>query len=100
MQRDDSRTESVLDNMSSDSSNPWSSELVLAEVVEKSSSINDVVMINGRQLSQLMVACFYGNPDYVQDLLAVPGIKVDLQNEEGLHALMCACAYGHTQAAQ
>ena len=78
----------------------WLDELLLAEAVEKCSGINDMAVINGRQLSQLMVACYHGNPDYVQDLLEVPEIKVDLQNDEGCHALICACAYGHTQVIQ
>ncbi len=47
-----------------------------------------------------MVACLYGNPDHVQDLLEVPGIKIDLQNDEGHHALMCACEQGHIQVAE
>ena len=95
--------------MSSDSNNhpcgdelvhSWDNELVLAEAVEKCTGINDIAVINGQQLSKLMVACYHGNPDYVQDLLEVPGIKVDLQNSEGLHALMCACECGHTRVAQ
>lgn len=44
-----------------------------------------------------MVACLHGNPKYVQDLLKVPGIKVDLQNDRGLHALMCACGLGQIE---
>ena len=75
------------------------SELTLAGAMEKCTSINDMVMINGNQLSQLMVACYLGNPDYVQDLLEVPGIEIDLQNDEGHHALACACAHGHTEVA-
>ena len=78
----------------------WSDETVLALAVEKSSDINSLVEINGVQVSQLMVACFHGNSDYVKDLLEVPGIKTDLQNDEGIHALMCACLLGHTEIAQ
>ena len=79
-------------------SDPWSDELVLAEAVEKCADINSLVMIKGRQLSQLMVACYYGNMDY---LLKDPGVTVDLQNNaEGQHALLCACEQGHTEIAQ
>ena len=75
----------------------WSDETVLALAVEKSSDINSLVDINGRQVSHLMVACFHGNSDYVKDLLEVPGIKTNLQNEEGVQ---CACELGHTEIAQ
>ena len=78
----------------------WSSELVLAEAMAKCGHINDLAVINGRELSQLMAACYHGNPDYVQDLLKVPNVKVDLQSRGGRHPLVCACAYGHTQVAQ
>jgi ankyrin repeat protein len=75
-------------------------ELQLAEAVEKSADINSLVMIQGRELSQLMVACYLGNIDYVEDLLKVPGVRVNLQNSEGQHALLCACEQGHTDIAQ
>ena len=78
----------------------WSDELLLAEAVEKCADINSLVMIKGRQLSQLMVASYHGNIDYVEDLLNVPGVTVDLQNNEGKHALLCACEQGHTEIAQ
>ena len=39
----------------------WSDELLLAEAVEKCADINSLVMIKGRQLSQLMVASYHGN---------------------------------------
>ena len=78
----------------------WSDELLLAEAMEKCADINSLVMIKGRQLSQLMVACHHGNIDYVEDLLKVPGVTVDLQNNEGQHALLCACEQGHTEIAQ
>ena len=78
----------------------WSSDAVLAEAVEKCCDINSLVVINGELVSQLMVACYHGNPDYVQDLLGVPGIKVDLQNSEGRHALMCASELGHTKVVE
>ena len=81
-------------------SKPWSDELLLAEAVEKCADINSLVMIKGRQLSQLMVACYHGNIDYVEDLLKVPGVTVDLQNNEGQHALRCACEQGHAEIAQ
>ena len=81
-------------------SDPWSDELVLAEAVEKCADINSLVMIKGRQLSQLMVACYHGNIDYVEDVLKVPGVTVDLQNNEGQHALLYACEQGHTEIAQ
>ena len=77
----------------------WSDEL-LAEAVEKCADINSLVMIKGRQLSQLMVASYHGNIDYVEDLLNVPGVTVDLQNNEGQHALLYACVQGHTEIAQ
>ncbi len=57
-------------------------ELVLAEAVEKCNGTNDMAMINRMQLSQLMVACYHGNPDYVQAPLEVPGTKIDLQNDK------------------
>ena len=81
-------------------SDPWSDELLLAEAVEKCADINSLVMIKGRQLSQLMVACYHGNIDYVEDLLKASGVTVDLQNNEGQHALLCACEQGHTEIAQ
>ena len=68
--------------------------------MEQLTDINDMAVINGRQLSQLMVACYHGNPDYVQALLKTPGIKIDLQNDGGHHALMYACAYGRAEVAQ
>jgi len=68
--------------------------------MEKCNGINDMAMINGRQLSKLMAACYHGNPHYVQDILGVPGIKIDLQSDKGRHALTCACALGHTEVAQ
>ena len=77
-----------------------SSELALAEAVEKCSDINDMVVICGKQLSQLMVACYHGSPDCVQALLEVPGIKIELQNDKGRHALACACMKGHTKVIQ
>ncbi len=81
------------------SSTYWSSELLLAESIEKSADINSLVSLNGKQLSQLMVACLHGNVDYVQALLEVPGIKVDLQSQDGNHALHCVCQAGHTRIA-
>ena len=78
----------------------WSDELLLAEAEEKCADINSLVMIKGRQLSQLMVACYHGNIDYVEDQLKAPGVTVDLQNNEGQHALLCACEQGHTEIAQ
>ena len=83
-----------------DMSSEWSSEIWLAEAVANSVHINSLVLVNGIQLSQLMVACLHGNIDYVEVLLEVPGVKVDLQNDEGLHALHCACEQGHTEIAQ
>ena len=81
-------------------SSEWSSEICLAEAVANSVHINSLVLVNGIQLSQLMVACLHGNIDYVEALLEVPGVKVDLQNDEGFHALQCACLQGHTEIAQ
>ncbi len=78
----------------------WLSEVVLAEAVVNCSDINSFAEINGERLSQFMVACYHGNPDYVQDMLEAPGIKIDLQNSEGRHALMCASELGHTQVVQ
>ena len=73
------------------------SDLVFAEVVAKCATINSMALVNGMQQSQLMAACLHGNPDYVQDLLEVPGIKIDLQNDEGWHALTCACRADHVE---
>ena len=81
-------------------SSEWNSEILLAEAVANSVHINSLVLVNGIQLSQLMVACLHGNIDYVEALLEVPGVKDDLQNDEGLHALHCACMCGHTAIAQ
>ena len=72
----------------------------LAEVVEKSADINTLVTINGKELTQLMVACYCGNIDFVENLLADPRIKADLRNDEGKHALICACEEGHVQIVQ
>ena len=84
-------------SMSSD----WSSEILLAEAVANSVHINSLVLVNnGIQLSQLMVACLHGNIDYVEALLEVPGVKADLQNDDGWHALQLACMCGHTAIAQ
>ena len=80
-------------------SSSWS-EVVLAEAVEKCSDINSLVVVNGELLSQLMVASYHGNPEYVQDLLKVQGIKIDLQNSDGRHALMCASQLGHRHIVQ
>ena len=76
-------------------SSEWSSEIWLAEAVANSVHINSLVLVNGIQLSQLMVACLHGNIDYVEALLEVPGVKVDLQNDEGWHAFQLACICGH-----
>lgn len=73
------------------------SDLVLAEVVAKCATINSMALVNGLQQSQLMAACLHGNPDYVQDLLEVPGIKIDLQNDKDWHALACACRADHVE---
>ena len=81
-------------------SSEWSSEIWLAEAVANSVHINSLVPVNGKQLSQLMVACLHGNIDYFEALLKVPGVKVDLQNDEGRHALYYACKQGHTEIAQ
>ena len=78
----------------------WSDESLLALAVEKSSDINSLVEVNGKAYSQLMVACLHGNVDYIKELLQVPGIKIDLQNNEGEHALMCACRQGYVEVAQ
>ena len=78
----------------------WSNELVLAEAVEKCNGINDMVLINRKQVSQLMVACLPGNPEYVKELLKVPGIKIELQNDNGWHALMFACLLPHSLVAK
>lgn len=72
----------------------------MAEAVAESVHINSLVLITGYQLSQLMVACYHGNMDYVEDLLQAPGVQVDLQNNNGQHALQCACEQGHTEIAQ
>ena len=81
-------------------STEWSSEIWLAEAVANSVHINSLVLVNGIQLSQLMVACLHGNIDYVEALLEVPEVRVDLQNDEGWHALHYACLQGHTEIAQ
>ena len=81
-------------------SSEWSSEIWLAEAVANSVHINSLVLVNGRQLSQMMVACLHGNIDYVEALLEVPGVKVDLQNDDGWHSLQFTCMYGHTAIAQ
>ena len=47
-----------------------------------------------------MVACLHGNVDYIKELLQVPGIKIDLRNNKGEHALMCACRQGYIKVAQ
>ena len=78
----------------------WCSEPLLAEVVAQSTDINSLVMIRGRQVSQLMAACAHGNIDYVRDLLEAPGVKIDLQSSKGQHALLFACEQGHTEIAQ
>ena len=89
---------SYLESMSS--ANP-SLEVALAAAKEKCNGINDMTETKEAQLSQLMVACLHGNPDDVlQALLEIPGIQVDLQNDEGWHAFMYACALGHIQVAQ
>ena len=75
-------------------------EICLAETVANSVHINSLVPVNGRQLSQLMAACIHGNIDYVEALLEVPGVKVDLQNNDGWHALQLSCLQGHTEIAQ
>ena len=81
-------------------STDWSSEIWLAEAVANSVHINSLVLVNGIQLSQLMVACLHGNIDYFEALLEVPGVRVDLQNDEGWHTLHYACLQGHTEIAQ
>ena len=80
---------------------PWADEKVLVEAKEKCPGINDMAEmtgcpIPGFKLSQLMVACVHGNPEHVKELLKVPGIKIDLQNDEGMHALMCTCSSAQT----
>ena len=72
----------------------------VANAVKNNIDINSFVTIDGQQLSQLMVACLHGNIDNVKALLKAPGVKVDLQNDEGWHALMYACREGHTEIAQ
>ena len=48
-----------------------------------------------------MVACYHhGNVDYVEELLKAPGVRVDLQNSEGQHTLLCTCEQGHTDIVQ
>ena len=81
---------------------PWADEKVLVEAKEKCHGINDMAemsAIQGFRFSQLMVACLHGNPEHVKEL-KVPGIKIDLQNDEGMHALMCACCAAHTNVAE
>ena len=80
----------------------WSNESLLVLAAEKSSDINSLVEINGKQCSQLMVACLHGNVEYVKELLQVPGIDIYRQNDEGDHALMCACRQGpwHSEIVQ
>ena len=70
------------------------------ESVANSVHINGLVLVNGSQVSQLMVACLHGDIDYVEALLEVSGVKVDLENDDGWHALQLACMYGHTAIAQ
>lgn len=77
----------------------WS-EVDLAEAVEKCPEINGLAVINGESLSQLMVASYHGNLEYVKDLLEVQDIKIDLQNNNGWHALMCASQFGHCHIVQ
>ena len=82
-------------------SSDWSSKILLEEVVANSSHINSLVPVQlGMQLSQLMVACYLGDVNYVEAFLKISGIKLDIQNDEGWHALMCACEKGHTEIAQ
>ena len=78
------------------------SEIWLAEAVANSVHINSLVLVdsNGIQLSQLMAACLHGNIDYVEALLEVPGVKVDLQNDTGRHALQLACMRGYIEIAR
>ena len=78
----------------------WSSESVLAEALEKSTDVNSLVTINNLEVSQLMVACLHGNIEYLEELLKVPGIKLDLENGEGKSALIYACEEGHTEIVQ
>lgn len=75
-------------------------EVALAEAVEKCCDVNDLAIINGKSLSQLMVASYHGNPQFVLDLLEVQEVNVDLQNDDGRHALMCASELGHHEIVQ
>lgn len=78
-------------------------EPFLAETTafERWNGINEFSVIKGKDFSQLMLACYQGNTDSVERLLKkVPGIKIDLQNDEGWHSLMCACACGNTKVAE
>ena len=75
------------------------SEALLAELVA-TTEINDLTTVRGQEVSQLIMVCVTGNVDYVEALLEAPGIRVDLQNHVGTHALMFACAGGHTEIAQ
>lgn len=74
------------------------SDLLLAEAVERCwPDINSVAVVGGKHLSQLMAACYGGNPDRVCEILQVPGVKIELQNKDGWHALMWASRQGHTE---
>ena len=77
-----------------------SPEVKVAEAMKKDANINSFMTIDGKQLSQFMVACLRGNIDLVKALLKVSGMKVDLQNDEGSNALMYASAHGHTEIAK
>ena len=66
-----------------------------------SSHINSLVPVQLRmQLSQLMVACYLGDVNYVEALLKIPGTCKMMM--ASMHALMCTCACekGHTEIAQ
>ena len=63
-------------------SSDWSSKILLEEVVANSSHINSLVPVQlGMQLSQLMVACYLGDVNYVEAFLKISGIKLDIQND-------------------
>lgn len=65
------------------SSSDWSDELLLADTVAKCNHINSLALINGQQLSQLMVACYHGNLEYVNNLMESPELDINLTNKEG-----------------
>ena len=64
---------------------------ILTQAAENNTDINSLVEVNGKQYSQLMVACLYENVKYVKDLLQVPGIRIDEQNNDRRGACLHVC---------